>query len=293
MAAARDCACTVIIPCYNAGIRLARAVSSVREQTYPFVSLLVIDDASEDPITRDYLKTLPSHEKLCLSQNRGPSVARNQGIQQIKTPFLALLDADDEYEPDYLTQTLKELLRSPKIGAAGSYLLFYKEGETKASRRWKPRGGDLHDFFFLTQSAGCLSIRRELWEKLGGHDESMKTGMEDWEFFIRLTQAGYHIAVSPKYLYKRYLYPDSLMARCLSQYQKQSLNYLFQKHQNLYMETPPLRPLLSLFREILKNPKLLFRLPPMLRMVHKEVYQRTHPQLYFLLKLFFRILRST
>ena len=89
MSAAKFPSCTVVIPCYNSGKRLLRAIKSVRRQTHPPDQLLVVNDGSSDPNTLRYLSQLPSSEILHLSENRGLAAARNHGMAQAKTSYIA------------------------------------------------------------------------------------------------------------------------------------------------------------------------------------------------------------
>lgn len=92
---------SVVMPAYNAAATLARAIDSVRAQTWPAHEILVVDDGSTDA-TADIAKRYGGNVKLIRQANRGVSVARNAGAAAAQGDWLAFLDADDWYAPDRL-----------------------------------------------------------------------------------------------------------------------------------------------------------------------------------------------
>lgn len=99
------CKVSVIVAAYNAEGFLLRAVNSVLSQTVQDFEILLVDDASTDQ-TRDLMERLSLEDKriktLFLTENGGPSIARNKAIESSEGDWLAVLDADDVYLPDRL-----------------------------------------------------------------------------------------------------------------------------------------------------------------------------------------------
>ncbi|MCA1926061.1 MAG: glycosyltransferase [Thiobacillus sp.] len=91
---------SVVIPAFNAESTLARAIESVRAQSWPAHEILVVDDGSRDA-TAD-IAARYAEVKLVRQPNRGVSVARNAGAAAATGDWLAFLDADDWYAPDRL-----------------------------------------------------------------------------------------------------------------------------------------------------------------------------------------------
>ena len=92
---------SVIIPAFDAGATLARAIDSVRRQTWPTHEIIVVDDGSGDDtatVAGKYGKAV----KLIRQINSGVSSARNKGALAASGDWLAFLDADDWYLPDRL-----------------------------------------------------------------------------------------------------------------------------------------------------------------------------------------------
>ncbi len=65
----------------------------------------------------------------------------------------------------------------------------------------KPRGGNEYNFLFSNQCPACAIVRKSTWETVGGYDEEMIWGYEDWEFYIRITQTGSTVHVIPEKLW--------------------------------------------------------------------------------------------
>ena len=85
---------TVIIPCYNSGKTLQRAVDSVLNQTFEKIELIIINDGSNDTKTIKILKTIK--DAIIINQkNSGLASARNRGFRESKGNYLVFLDADD------------------------------------------------------------------------------------------------------------------------------------------------------------------------------------------------------
>jgi glycosyltransferase involved in cell wall biosynthesis len=107
-----DLPVTVIIPTFRDGEALARALSSIAGQTRPPAEVIVIDDAGEDPALEAVVARagLANLRILRLSRNIGPGGARNAGIAAARQPFLAFLDADDEWRREKLERQMALML---------------------------------------------------------------------------------------------------------------------------------------------------------------------------------------
>lgn len=107
---------SIVIPCYNYGHWLARAVNSVLAQDGDDWELLVIDDGSSDDtaqIARELLARHPDRLRFLAQVNHGAAAARNRGIDETKGRYLIFLDADDELAPGALAAYRELLARMP------------------------------------------------------------------------------------------------------------------------------------------------------------------------------------
>jgi glycosyltransferase involved in cell wall biosynthesis len=104
---------SVIMPLYNKGSLVVRALDSIFAQTFQDFELVVVDDGSTDN-GPEIVKTYKDHRLQLIHQpNAGPGAARNTGVRQSLSPYVAFLDADDEWLPDFLQSSLANLQSNP------------------------------------------------------------------------------------------------------------------------------------------------------------------------------------
>lgn len=128
---------SVIIPLYNKSATIVRTLASVRAQTFRDFELIVVDDGSTDDSAA---KVAGEDVRLIRQANAGPGAARNRGIREAHGEYLAFLDADDEWLPGYLEESVRLLAAQPS--AVASVTSGYYEWPSQTSREgyWKKRG---------------------------------------------------------------------------------------------------------------------------------------------------------
>lgn len=99
---------SIIMPVYNTGARVIAAIESVLAQTDPDFELLVMIDASPDDASDRVARFLDSNPDPRIrvfdnTINRGVSAVRNQGLNEARGRWLAFLDSDDRYRPNFLS----------------------------------------------------------------------------------------------------------------------------------------------------------------------------------------------
>ena len=177
---------SVVIPCYNAHHFLTKALDSVRAQSFRDFEIIVVDDGSTDPDTRTYLDSLSGDVRIIRQANRGLPGARNRGFREARGKYVLPLDCDDWIEPDYLQKTVTALKHSDRVDFAFTYITLFGEEHGVLIKSF-----NLFEQLFFNQLPYCMLIPRSAWEQVGGYDESMRSGYEDWDFNIRLALAGY------------------------------------------------------------------------------------------------------
>lgn len=192
------------MPTYNGLLYLEQAIKSVLNQTYKDLLLHVIDDGSTDNgATEKYVKSLKDPRVIYLrKENGGPSSARNFGINNSKSSYLAFLDGDDIWLPDKLELQMKLHSENPNLGLVyGLSLLIDKKGHHAGSVDFQKRGNLFRYLLkgnFISGSASMVLTRRVVLESVGLFKENFWNG-EDWELWLRISKF-YEIDYVPKYL---------------------------------------------------------------------------------------------
>ena len=202
---------SVIIPAFQAARFIGRAVESVLEQTSPAYEVIVCDDGSTDDLEAALWGV--GGVVLLRQENKGAAAARNTATRSASGDFVALLDADDCYQPERLEALGLLAAARPDLDILCSDLVLEVRGT--------PRGA-FHDdtpFAVEDQRTAILercfcpvpAIRRSRLLEVGGFDESFRT-CDDWECFVRLILAGSVAGVVQEPLYRYRLHEESLTA---------------------------------------------------------------------------------
>jgi len=110
---------SVIIPCFNHGEYLQEAIDSIKNQNYPSIEIIVVDDGSKDN-TSEIAKV--NKDVIYIYQsNQGLSAARNTGIDKSIGEYLLFLDADDWLYPEAINTNISYLLKDKSLAFASGY----------------------------------------------------------------------------------------------------------------------------------------------------------------------------
>ena len=188
----------IVIPLYNKAQCVARAVRSIQEQTMADWRLIVVDDGSTDDGPDIVHKIDDDRIEIITQTNQGPGAARNAGIARATSEYLAFLDADDEWYPDYLANSLK-IIQQEKVGLVAT--MYEEKPKTQdvtqywASRNVRPGKFSLKedDDPAWVDSLGCFIyacnslMRTEVARKYDGfYDKNHCSFGEDTTFFLRI-----------------------------------------------------------------------------------------------------------
>lgn len=179
-----------VVTSFNQGTMIMEAVRSLCKQTTPPARVILVDDGSTDQESLEVLKkvetTFSKHLPITLirKSNGGVSSARNAGIAETKTPLVLVLDGDDKLEPSYIKKVSQLLRGDSSMVAASSWMQTFGVLDAIVC----PCGGGLNAFLSKNCCAATHIMRRKYWEKCGGYDESMRSGFEDWDFFLSMLE---------------------------------------------------------------------------------------------------------
>ncbi|OLY92647.1 hypothetical protein SAMN05444008_102208 [Cnuella takakiae] len=224
---------SVVIPCYNDGIYLPETIAWLRRQTLQDFETIIVNDGSTDATTLSILKTLEQEGIIVLHKENGRmSAARNHGVQHARGKFIAALDADDYYHPSFFAKAVAVLDADPDTAVVTSYMQLFGEFSKVA----KPRGGNEYNFLFSSQCPACAMVRKECWDAIGGYDEAMRNGYEDWEFYIRITQRKWNIHVIKEKLFFYRQTKKSTHKNDTLPNRAGLVDYIVEKHKDWYIQ---------------------------------------------------------
>lgn len=122
---------SVVIPTYNRAAKVQGAIESVLAQTYSDLEVIVVDDGSSDDTGRVLAEAFGDRIRYYAQANQGASVARNKGIAEARSEWIAFLDSDDLWEKDKLEWQIKALERfGAHCGGCYTNVRFFNHPET-------------------------------------------------------------------------------------------------------------------------------------------------------------------
>lgn len=183
---------TVVIPLYNKERFVERALQSVMQQTSPAQQIVVIDDGSTDGSAAVAEALGKNRIELLRQNNSGPAAARNAGIAAARHEFVAFLDADDEWHPEFL-QEIRALISAhgdPGIGIYSTLFVRDRVGE-RGPHVYQNRFTALDSFLSPCEygypvNSSCVVVPRAVLIENGGFNESQSM-LEDVDLWIRIT----------------------------------------------------------------------------------------------------------
>jgi glycosyltransferase involved in cell wall biosynthesis len=195
---------TVVIPLFNKANRIAECLKSVTSQTILPDEIIIIDDGSTDAsfvVAEQSLANYKGESRIIKQANRGVSSARNRGISLVKTEFVALLDADDEWYPELIDKSIRLRNDFPK----GEMYCFSHHYFSPEQGYYKPKLGVDSEFrgyiedFFKTSLVGSLAhsskviLRKTAFEKTNGFPDGVVLG-EDLVVWMIMAMNGPTVA---------------------------------------------------------------------------------------------------
>jgi glycosyltransferase involved in cell wall biosynthesis len=192
---------SVIIPSYNCDVYILETVTSVLNQSYKDIELIVVDDGSTDR-TREIVASFGAPVRLVTQDNARVCAARNRGISEAVGQYICLMDHDDYWFPHKLEQQVALLQAHPEAGVVYSAFILW---DADANGRYpEPASFDLAEFSdgidpdlsgwiyhqflldcWLLTSTGMF--RREVFERCGNFDINLPYS-EDWDLWLRISR---------------------------------------------------------------------------------------------------------
>ena len=191
---------SVVVPLYNKARQIFRALRSVLNQSHQEFEIIVVNDGSSDGSEEIVKNINDSRIRLINQDNSGVSSARNTGIKLAESDFIALLDADDEWLVEHLSNICKVIESYPNAALyATSYFYTDPNGcisipkfRMKIPKNWS---GILNSDSYLENSLGApifnsssVCLNRPYLQKIGLFNEEITSG-EDLDLWLRISLA--------------------------------------------------------------------------------------------------------
>lgn len=190
---------SVIIPTYNYGQYITKAVDSVLNQTYSDYEIIIVDDGSTDDTAlrlKEHLDRPGSIISYHYQDNRGPAAARNRGIELSAGQYIAFCDSDDTWLPTKLAEQIGFLEGHPEHMMVFSDFSQIKDDGEHEESYFKKR--EIHPERFkdhfqelimtgMYMYPSTVVLRKKVFDEIGKFNERYRVG-EDREMFMRITR---------------------------------------------------------------------------------------------------------
>ncbi|MEM7313159.1 MAG: glycosyltransferase family 2 protein [Planctomycetota bacterium] len=197
---------SVVIPLFNKETWVARAVESALRQTHGPSEVIVVDDGSTDASAEVVAEIDDRRVRIIRQSNQGVSAARNRGVQEARHDWVAFLDADDWWSPEFLRACFTSVRSVPEGVLFGTNVSLGQSGKTVF-----PRAGSdpwiIHDFaeaalgqpFPPIPNTSCVVAKAAL-NRAGGFPVGIALG-EDVETWLRLSLQGQFVLSRTPYIF--------------------------------------------------------------------------------------------
>lgn len=200
---------SVVIPLYNKERQIANTLRTVLCQTFQDFEIVIVNDGSTDNSVAEVAKISDPRIRLINQDNAGVSAARNKGIEEAKGEYVALLDADDEWNTEYLATQIQHAETYPQCDVfAVNYQFSDANGKISdtiiRNLPFAAECGVLSNYFEVASTShpplwtSAVMVRKKAFQEIGGFPVGIKSG-EDLLTWARLA-CKYKIAYSKKIL---------------------------------------------------------------------------------------------
>ncbi|MBN1489741.1 MAG: glycosyltransferase [Phycisphaerae bacterium] len=190
---------SIITPCYNVGPWLDETAQAVARQSFQHFEWLLVDDGSTNATDVATLRRLAERDpriRVITQANVGPSAARNRGAREARGRYLFWLDSDDLIEPTYIEKAFWCLESHPQFAFCNSWTIGFEAQQYLWPRGFERGRACLHE----NQADHTSMVRRDAHRAIGGYDESIRIGHEDWDYWLTMAAHGYWGWTIPEFL---------------------------------------------------------------------------------------------
>ncbi|WP_298352430.1 glycosyltransferase family A protein [uncultured Dokdonia sp.] len=228
---------SIIVPCYNQAHFLNDSLQSVLNQIFDAWECIIVNDGSPDNTEEVAQKwcAKDARFKYIKKTNGGLSSARNAGIAISRGDFILPLDADDLIHSDYLQKLLPVIENNDAVEVVSCYSIFFRNTIDNVVNTRKPTGTTIDALLYENMIMATSLYRKESWNRVGGYDESMKDGFEDWDFWISILKDGAEFKIVPEFLFYYRKAAASMLTNTVANHLESVTKYIYKKHPEVYI----------------------------------------------------------
>lgn len=176
---------SVVIPLYNKEKQILNTLHTVLNQTFQDFEIVIVNDGSTDNGVAEIEKVKDSRIRIIHQHNAGVSAARNRGIKEAKYDLIAFLDADDEWDKDYLDTIYALYRKYPEASIFGtSYRLKDEKQVYQITLKgmFDDRDGILDNYFAIAIASSpplwtsAVAVKKETIMNIGGFPVGVTSG---------------------------------------------------------------------------------------------------------------------
>jgi GT2 family glycosyltransferase len=186
---------SIVVVSWNRRADIDRCLRSLLDLTYPHLEIILVDNDSRDGTVDMVREQFPMVQVIASNQNLGCGPARNVGFKAASGKYLVQIDDDATINPDSITQMVNAFELEPQVGAIAFRIVNYPSGRDCTA-----------DFGKYTKNfwgAGA-GIRAAVWREVGPYPRKEYFSTEEFDFCIRVHDAGYLIRYLPEVTVSHY-----------------------------------------------------------------------------------------
>ena len=243
---------SIIVPCYNQAQYLDECLQSVLDQTYHDWECIIVNDGSPDntaEVATNWLEK-DARFKYFDKENGGLSSARNFGIGKAEGEWILPLDCDDYISNDYLDLAHKHFDNQNLKVIYGAAQKFGVQNE-----KWELKEFTLANLATENLIFCSAFYRKEDWRKVGGYDQNLLHGLEDWDFWISLLKDGGKVLKLQEICFFYRIKNNSMLFELKRNHELTATKFIEKKHIDFFHEQ--LGTIYQLHRENTKNKRVI------------------------------------
>ena len=202
---------SIVVACYNKLEITLSCLSSLYQQDYPVLEIILVDSGSREDVSSIVMKEFPKTRLIRLEENHGFTGGYNRGMENAQGKYIAIINNDAIASPGWISSMVNAMEQDEMVGAVASVIIDGNQPEVMDSfgvkvaldgmSRQSMKG--LPPPYFteiqeVVMPSGCACLlRKEALEKIGLFDEMFFAYCEDTDLFLRIRWIGYKIVIVP------------------------------------------------------------------------------------------------